>query len=104
MQPYAGLHYTDIKEESFNETGAGPLSLNVQGRKTRSLVSELGLRLNYVIPVAYGNFLPELTLAWNYDFGIDDPVITSSFAGAPSFGFSVNGQETERNGGTPASA
>ena len=99
VQPYAGLHYTDMKEESFNETGAGPLSLNVQGRKTSSLVSELGLRLNHVIPVEYGNLLPELTLAWNYDFRIDDPVITSSFAGAPSFGFPVNGQETERNGG-----
>jgi uncharacterized protein YhjY with autotransporter beta-barrel domain len=99
LQPYAGLLYSSLAEESFSETGAGPLSLNVASRRNDSLVSELGLRLNHVIPVENGNLIPELTLAWNYDFEIDDPVVTSSFAGSPSFYFSVRGQETERNGG-----
>ena len=98
MQPYAGLQYIYLSEEEFSETGAGPLNLNVSSQKTGSLASELGLRLNYVIPVENGNFLPEVTVAWNYDFGIDDRVVTASFASAPGTSFSVNGQDPENNG------
>ncbi|HEX9204710.1 MAG TPA: autotransporter domain-containing protein [Candidatus Deferrimicrobiaceae bacterium] len=98
LQPYAGLQYISLSEEAFSETGAGPLNLDVSKQNNGSLVSELGLRLEYVIPVETGNFLPEVTVAWSYDFGIDDPVVTASFAGAPGNSFSVTGRDGENCG------
>jgi uncharacterized protein with beta-barrel porin domain len=98
--PFASLQYIYLDEESFNEKGAGGVSLRVDGRKTDSLVSELGVRLARVFKTKCGSLIPEVSAAWLHDFDIDDRVITSSFAGSPGASFSIRGQDVERNGAT----
>ena len=76
------------------------MSLNIDGRQTDSLVSELGVRLARVFKTKCGSLIPEVSAAWLHDFDIDDRVITSSFAGFPGASFSIRGQDVERNGAT----
>ena len=42
--------------------------------------------------------IPEASLAWLYDFDIDDRVVKSSFADQPGTAFSIEGNDTEQNG------
>jgi uncharacterized protein with beta-barrel porin domain len=98
--PFASLQYIYLDEESYREKGAGSVSLNIDGRKTDSLVSELGVRLARVFKDKCGSLIPEVSAAWLHDFDIDDRVITSSFAGSPGASFSIKGQDVERNGAT----
>jgi uncharacterized protein YhjY with autotransporter beta-barrel domain len=98
--PFVSLQYIYLDEESFKEKGAGGVSLNIDGRQTNSLVSELGVRLARVFKTKYGSLIPEVSAAWLHDFDIDDRVITSSFAGFPGASFSIKGQDVDRNGAT----
>jgi uncharacterized protein with beta-barrel porin domain len=96
--PYGSLQYIRLDEESFEERGAGGISLRVSDRKTDSLTSELGVRLVRLIKGKCGNFIPEVSLGWSHDFDIDDHVVRASFAGSPGASFSIDGQDVERNG------
>jgi outer membrane lipase/esterase len=96
--PFGSLLYTYLDEDGFQETGAGSLNLALGSRSTDGLLSRLGLRVGRVFRTKSVNLIPELSLAWLYDFDIDDRVITSSIAGAPGISFSVPGQPVERHG------
>jgi outer membrane autotransporter protein len=100
IEPFGTLQYTYLDEESFEEKGAGGVSLQIDDRQTDSLVSELGIRLARVFKSRCGSLIPEVSAAWLHDFDIDDRVITSSFAGSPGASFSMKGQDVERNGAT----
>jgi outer membrane autotransporter protein len=102
--PFGTLQYTYLDEESFEERGAGAVSLRIDDRQTDSLVSELGIRLARVFKTKCGSLIPEVSAAWLHDFDIDDRVITSSFAGSPGASFSIEGQDVERNGATLGAA
>jgi len=97
LGPFASLNYLYLDEDGFTESGAGSLDLRVDDRQTDALLSQLGAVV--AGRLAYENFelMPELRLAWKYDFDIDDRVTTSSFAGAPGAKFSIDGQDVERN-------
>jgi uncharacterized protein YhjY with autotransporter beta-barrel domain len=92
FQPFASLQYAYLDESAFTESGAGSVSLSVQDHQTDSLVSGLGLRAAYVLQLKSLTLVPELSAAWDYDFNIDDRVITASFIGAPTATFSIPGQ------------
>jgi outer membrane lipase/esterase len=96
--PFGSLQYTYLEEDGFQETGAGSLNLMVGNRSTDNLISRLGLRVGRVFRTKSVDLVPELSLAWLYDFDIDDEVISSSIAGAPGIWFSVPGQPVDRNG------
>ncbi len=96
--PFVSLQYLYLDEDGFEETGAGVLNLIVDDRQTDALISQLGVRTGGIIETGVGALVPELSLAWLYDFDIDDRVITSSFAGASGDAFSITGQEVEQNG------
>jgi uncharacterized protein YhjY with autotransporter beta-barrel domain len=96
--PFGSLQYTYLDEDGFQETGAGSLNMVVPNRSTDGLISRLGLRVGRVFRTKSVDLVPELSLAWLYDFDIDDGVVTSSIAGAPGIWFSVPGQPVDRNG------
>ena len=87
-----------MDEEGFTEEGADSLNQSINGRETDSLVSELGLRLTRLFQLNDSTLIPELSLAWDYDFDIDDRAITASLAGAQSTTFSIKGQDVEQHG------
>ena len=97
-EPFASLQYSSLDEDSFDETGAGSVSLHVDGRRTQSLVADIGLRFRQVLERSNGSLIPELNIAWNHNFDLDDRIVTASFAGSPNATFSVQGQDIERNG------
>jgi len=96
--PFVSLEYLYLDEDGFEESGAGVLNLIVDDRQTDALISQLGVRASSYVETGVGALIPELSLAWLYDFDIDDRVITSSFAGASGDAFSITGQEVEQNG------
>ncbi|NOQ52065.1 MAG: autotransporter domain-containing protein, partial [Desulfuromonadaceae bacterium] len=97
ISPYAALKYINLSEDAFEETGAGAINLTISGRDTDSLSSEIGARFQRVINVSMGALVPELSLAWNYDFAIDDRIITAGFAGSPGTFFPTEAPKIERN-------
>lgn len=100
LQPLASLRYIYLTEDDFRESGAGGVNLIVGNRSTESLESELGLRLARVMPTGIGTFIPEVRAAWNYDFGLDDRVITAAFEGSPNIPFAIAGQDVKHHGAT----
>ena len=92
------MQYTYLDEDGFTEKDAGSLNLVVDSRYTDALVSQLGFRAAGVFNTGIGRLVPEASLAWLYDFDIDDRVVTSAFAGAPGVSFSVDGQDVEQHG------
>ena len=100
LQPFASLHYINLDEEGFAEQGADSANLIINNRETESLVSELGLRLSRLYELNSGTMIPEVSVAWNYDFDIDDRVIKTAFAGAPNSSFSMAGQQVKKHGVT----
>ena len=98
LGPYAQVQYIHLDEEGFRESGAESINLQIEGRRTQSLASELGIRVAGACRLKSGSLIPEANLGWNYDFAIDDRVIRASLEGAPGTAFSIQGQDMERNG------
>ena len=98
LQPFANLQYIYLDEDGFTEKGADGLNQKVESRDTDALVSELGLRISRIVGMETGLLIPEASLAWLYDFDLDDRVVKSSFAGQPWTAFTIEGMETEQNG------
>ncbi|MBI5785329.1 MAG: autotransporter domain-containing protein [Rhodocyclales bacterium] len=100
VTPFANMRYINLAEKGFTESGAGSLNLTVGRRKTDSLVAELGARAARVLTMGNGTLVVDLSAALNYDFDIDDQVVTASFAEAPGNSFSISGEAVEKYGVT----
>jgi len=100
LQPVAGLRYINLSEERFNEKGAGSVNLIVGERVTESLTSEVGLRVAKVFQTGWGGLVPDVRVAWKYDFAIDDRLVSAAYEGAPDSTFAVPGQDSDRHGAT----
>jgi outer membrane autotransporter protein len=97
IRPFGSMQYVYLDEDGFQESGAGSINLRVDGRKTESLVSNLGVRFARVFEFEGGRLVPEASLAWQYDFDIDDRNITTSFVGSPGNAFTIEGQDLENH-------
>lgn len=88
VTPSVRADYTWIKDESYDESGAGALNLSVDSRTTEAL--ELGFDAKLTHELA-----AQTTLAANlgvaYDLINEDASITAAFAGAPGAAFVTNG-------------
>jgi subtilase-type serine protease len=97
LQFFGSLEYGRLDEESFEESGAGAISLRTDDRQTEYLVSELGLCLSRAFSTQNGIVIPEISVGWKYDYDIDDQIVTTSFVGSPGAAFSIEGQDIDRN-------
>lgn len=98
IEPFLSLQYIHLDEDSFRESGAGDVNLDVDDDKTESLVSQAGIRAAHTTQRKSGRLVMDAGLAWVHDFDIDDRVITASYTGAPATAFSVKGRNIDRNG------
>jgi uncharacterized protein with beta-barrel porin domain len=96
--PYVAINYTRISEDSFRETGADSVNLQIDSRGTDALNGALGARARHSAPWHRGELVTEFSAAWLHDFDIDDRNIRGSFQGAPGSAFVVPGADVERNG------
>ena len=88
MTPSVRADYTVIRDNSYSETGAGPLNLNVSGRTAKTFVigadSKIARQLNAQTTLT-GN------LGVGYDTINDRNALTATFAGAPGVAFATYG-------------
>lgn len=88
LVPSARVDYTWFRDESYTETGAGPLNLHVRARTSEALLVALDAKLTHQID-------NRLTLTANlgagYDLINERTSITSAFAGAPGASFVTYG-------------
>jgi uncharacterized protein with beta-barrel porin domain len=87
LEPVAGLGYTYVQQDSYTESGAGSLNLNVDSETMDGLYSRLGLRLakefrceknpNMII-------VPKASAFWIHDFA-DNAEFGSQFVNGGSF-------------------
>ncbi len=98
LQPFAGLRYTILDEDSYEESGVEGVNLCVEARKTDALTSDLGLR--FACPFEKDTWLciPEATVAWDHDFDLDDRRITAAFDSSPATTFVTAGRDIDKDG------
>jgi len=76
--PLAGLQYTHLTLNSYNETGSDA-ALSVNEDQADSLRSRLGFSLNYAIHTPCAQLTPHLTASWQHEFMDQARGITSQF-------------------------
>lgn len=98
--PVWGLQYTHLEMDSFTETGAGSLNLNVGQQDIDSLRSALGMKLKGRWQVSQNVALePVLTAQWLHEFLDDSTGVTGAFSDPAAGSFIVNTQNPDREFG-----
>lgn len=95
LEPQLGLDYTLIHDDSYTETGAGPLNVSVDQETTHSLRSLLGVQLSKVfVTNGIGTFRASVAAGWRHEFLDNETNTSASVMGAS---FSVSGVERSRD-------
>jgi autotransporter-associated beta strand protein len=99
LQPLGAFEWGHYRRESFTESGADVLSLDVDEEEIDTATLQLGARLVALFAMEDGLYLaPELRAYWIREFGDLDRRVEASLGGAP---FAVSGAEgrAERSAG-----
>jgi outer membrane autotransporter protein len=88
LTPSVRADYTRIRDESYNETGAGGLNLRVNSNTTEELVLGVDSKLAHSLTDS-ATFTANLGLG--YDVINEQASLTSAFAGAPTLSFTTKG-------------
>ena len=83
-----------MRQNGFDEKGAGAVNLDVDATTVESLRSSVGARL--AVNVALGDVVvePELRGRWQHEFLDDRGSIDAQFAGQPASAFAADGVDT----------
>jgi uncharacterized protein with beta-barrel porin domain len=93
ITPVAGLEYTYLKQDGYTETGAGVLSLKVQGQSQDSIRSMFGAKVAIEKDIGNGfTMTPSLHVAWRHAFNDSGVDTTSTFTGGGA-AFTTPGQK-----------
>ena len=96
-QPQLATQYRHVGTDSYTESGAGSLNLNVAENDLNLFQTALGVKIFNVTELEEGGWLvPDVQLRWGHEFGDIDRQITSSFTGTTPT-FVVNGRPAERD-------
>ncbi len=87
LTPLASFEYMHLHTESYTETNAGALNLNVASQDYDVAQTGLGAKVAYPVDLKYGTVTPDLHFKWLYDWIGDKQATTAGFAGGgTSFG------------------
>ncbi len=98
LQPFMAFGYTYLDDEGYDEHGAEGINLSIDGRRTDSLISDLGARMAFPFKTKTWLCIPEATLAWHHDFDIDSRNIVAAFDSAPNIKFKSVGEGYDKDG------
>lgn len=93
LSPAVTFNHTRLYTDSYTETGAGALNLNVDDANTNSTQSGLQLKAAYDIPVEGGTLVPQARIGWSHDFSKASSS-TSTLQGGGS-AFDTEGREVD---------
>jgi subtilase-type serine protease len=103
FEPMASFHYTWLEHDSFRESGAQSVDLEVDSESWDSLLGTVGLRVHKTFWMERDKslrFVPEIWARYAHQFGDRDRPVTASFSGDSSGErFRVAGAEVGREGG-----
>lgn len=86
ISPNVGLSYAFLKQEDYQEKGAGGIGLKVDNNNIHSLVSTLGVKAASKFNAGIYCFIPQLSTVWIHNIKNNGQGSTSSFiAGGSSF-------------------
>ncbi len=94
--PNLSFQYIDLGIDSYTESGAGALDLNVDGQREQSLQGNFGGKLYYTWETPKSVIMPGISLAWGYEFMRGSRDITSRLAQGSS-PFSIETVSPDRN-------
>lgn len=86
--PALQLDYTRMQSPSYAESGAGDLSLSVQGKRTQALLLGVGTRLNYALSTTSQI---STHVGASYDVINDRGDLVATYAGTPGQAFTAPG-------------
>lgn len=94
--PNLSLQYIDLGIDSYTESGAGSLDLNVDRQRSQSLQGNFGGKLYYTWETPKSVVMPGITVAWGHEFMRDSRDITSRLVQGSS-PFSIDTVSPDRN-------
>jgi outer membrane autotransporter protein len=94
--PTANFQYTYVGFSSFTESGSlAPLTFPSQNAESER--TAFGMKASYDWKVAHVVIRPEISLAWQHEFGDQSYAIVSSFANGAGNSFTVNSPQVGRD-------
>jgi outer membrane autotransporter protein len=96
ITPMVGLTYSHLNLESYTETEAGDLNLNVASQDYDLLQQMLGIKLARPYVGKDGTWTPEIHFKWLYDY-IGDKVATAATFTGGGYSFSTNGAAPDQS-------
>ena len=96
ITPIVSLQYLHLHLQSYTETGADALNLNVASQDYDLLETGLGAKFDRPFEVSFGTLTPEVHAKWLYDAIADKQATTSTFSGGGG-SFATNGFTPARN-------
>jgi outer membrane autotransporter protein len=88
--PSVRVDYTQVKDDSYTETGAGALNLVVDGRSSEQLIYALDGKVSHKLSPAT---TLNINLGVAYDAKAKQSSITAAYAGAPGLAFTTTGMD-----------
>jgi outer membrane autotransporter protein len=84
LQPIAGIDWLRLDEESYRESGAGTLGLDVEPETLESTTARFGGRVfGRVVMSDVGILVPELRAFWQREYGDTERDLDARLIGAP---------------------
>ena len=97
LTPMAGLEWNRLKQDGYTETGAGALSMTVQGESASRVRSVLGVSVSTETGLSNGvKLTPSAHVNWRHDFRNDGLNSTATFTGGGA-AFVTPGQDLASN-------
>ena len=97
-QPFAALEYIGVRQDSFTETGADSVDLDVDGMNANAFRSLLGTRLLTYFHTQSDKLLTwNASASWRHEFLDDGRVLDATFGGMTGSAFAVSGINVDRD-------
>ncbi len=97
VTPFAALDAVNYKQAALTELGAAELGLALDGRRTDSLRSQLGLQVATAQLTGGSPFQASFRIGWGHEFADAARPVTGAFIGAPDVPFTVLGAPQARD-------
>jgi outer membrane autotransporter protein len=92
------MNYAFMHEDSFTESGADSMTLDVDSRNSYSLQSHIGLNLSRKLTFETGELIPEFRIGWVHEFFPDAKNFNARFHDIP-YSFEAPGRDMAKNSG-----
>lgn len=96
LQPAASVLYDRVTVNSYTETGAGALNLNLDSQVSQSLRTEIGAHLSKIFEAGSRRIAPSLSAGWQHEYRDQSRAISAEFADG-SGAFSVRSADPGRD-------